>query len=118
MTEADFGALNRVESEEHTSAARDANARGAGHDKTSLHGWAVVAAAAFGLFFGGYPIAAACFGVFFGSFAQDFRAGRASIALAFTILNFISGVLSVAIGRLCDRFGSRKVVLTGLAVLG
>jgi MFS family permease len=83
-----------------------------------FHGWIVVATSALGLFFGAFPIAVSAFGVFFGSFAQQFHAGRAAVSLAFTIHNAITGALAVFVGRACDRYGARYVILPGLLLLG
>jgi MFS family permease len=83
-----------------------------------FYGWVVVAASAVGLLLGTVPIAVFTFGIFFPSFVRQFHASRVAISLAFTIHNLISGVLAVFVGCLCDRFGVRKVILPGLAILG
>jgi len=83
-----------------------------------FYGWVVVATAALGLFLGAFPIAVFAFGVFFGQFAREFHASRGAISLAFTTLAIVSALSGVIIGRLCDRFGARKVILCGLALLG
>jgi MFS family permease len=83
-----------------------------------FYGWVVVASAAVGLFLGAFPIVVVSFGVFFKSYVQEFHASRAAISLAFTIHNFVAALLTVFVGRLCDRVGARKVILPGLALLG
>lgn len=82
------------------------------------YGWVVVATTAVGQLLGSIPIAVFAFGTFFPSFVRQFHTSRAMISLAFTIHNLISGMLAVIVGFLCDRFGVRKVILPGLAMLG
>ncbi len=83
-----------------------------------FYGWIVVATSALGLFLGAFPIVAFSFGVFFQPFAREFHAGRAAISLAFTIHNVASGLSAVVVGRLADRFGARKLIVPGLALVG
>jgi MFS family permease len=82
-----------------------------------FYGWIVVATSAVGLFLGAFPIVAFSFGVFFQSFTREFHAGRAAVSLAFTIHNLLSGVSAVVIGRIADRIGARRIILSGLAVV-
>jgi len=77
-----------------------------------------VATAALGLFLGAFPIVVFSFGVFAGPYIREFHAGRAAISLAFTIHNLFAGLFAPFVGRLCDRFGARRVVLPGLAIVG
>ena len=82
-----------------------------------FYGWIVVATSALGLFLGAFPIVAFSFGVFFQSFVREFHASRATVSLAFTVHNLVSGISAVVIGRLADRIGSRLVVLPGLGIV-
>ena len=82
-----------------------------------FYGWFVVAAAAVGMFLGGAPIVAFTFGVFLKPLTQEFHAGRATVSLAITILNFSSGIASSLVGFLCDRIGARRVALSGMMLL-
>jgi MFS family permease len=82
-----------------------------------FYGWWVVLASAVGLFWG-VPITVYSFSVFFKPLMQEFHAGRAAISLGFT-LQLIAGAASAPLtGWLIDRFGSRKVILTGTALFG
>jgi len=82
------------------------------------YGWSVVAASALGLLFGAFPIVVSSFAIFFPSYVREFHATRAAVSLALTIHNLFAACLAAWIGRLADRFGARRVVLPGLAVLG
>ncbi|HEY3839796.1 MAG TPA: MFS transporter [Bryobacteraceae bacterium] len=82
-----------------------------------FYGWVVVATAAFGLLLGAFPIVVFSFGVFAVSYAREFHTGRGVVSLAFTLHNLFAGFFAVFIGRLCDRFGARRVILPGLAML-
>lgn len=83
-----------------------------------FYGWVVVATGAVGLLLGGAPIAVFSFGVFFQSFSREFHAGRAAIALAFTVHNFVGAAFAPFLGWLVDRWGARKVILPGQLLLG
>jgi MFS family permease len=96
--------------------ARDLSA----HETTSSHrvfyyGWRVVFASAIGLFWT-VPISVYSFPVFLKPLMQEFHAGRSAISLGFT-LQLIAGVAAAPfLGRLLDRFGSRRVILIGTAI--
>jgi MFS family permease len=82
-----------------------------------FYGWIVVAVSALGLIFGAFPIGFASFAIFFRSYLQEFHASRAAISLALTIHSCFAALLAGWIGRLADRFGARKVILAGSAIL-
>lgn len=84
----------------------------------SFYGWVVVAAAAFGLSLGVFPIFVASFTVYFPAFGRDFHAGRGAISLAFAICNTVTACMAPVVGWLCDRIGARLVVLTSLLLFG
>ena len=58
------------------------------------------------------------FVAFFTSFAAEFAAQRADVALVFGLCGLIYFVLGVGGGMLADRFGPRTVCMTGMAYLG
>lgn len=78
-----------------------------------FYGWWIVFTAALGLCLGGPPIAVFSFGVFFKSLVHEFHASRAAISFAFTLYNFFGAMCVPLVGRLIDRFGTRKVILPG-----
>lgn len=82
-----------------------------------FYGWVVVATSALALFFSGAPIVVYSFSVFLKPLSQEFQAGRGAISLAFTIHNFIAAFSAPVIGWLVDRYGARKVLIPGLALL-
>jgi MFS family permease len=65
---------------------------------------------AFGLMFS--------FSVFLVPLLEEFRWSRGLAAGAFSLSAIVQGVLSPAVGTLVDRFGPRRVFLTGAVVLG
>ena len=58
------------------------------------------------------------FPIFFVAFLDEFGWSRGATALAFSISSIVQGLLSPGVGTLVDRFGPRRVMLTGVAVLG
>jgi MFS family permease len=77
-----------------------------------------MATAALGLCLGAAPIVVFSFGVFFKPLSQEFHVGRAAVSLAFSLQNLAAAACAPLIGRLIDRFGARRVILPGTAILG
>lgn len=80
-----------------------------------FYGWWIVAACSLGLFLSTGPVVVLSFGVFVKSLIQDFHAGRGAVSFAFTLHNLTGAVCVPLVGRLIDRFGARRVILTGTA---
>ncbi len=57
------------------------------------------------------------FSVFFVAMLEEFRWSRADTALAFSVSMLVFGVSATAVGALIDRFGPRKVIPAGGALL-
>lgn len=84
-------------------------------DLDSTRGWSVAAAGALasGTAFG----TVYTFGAFFEAMVDDFDAGRGSTALVFGVTLLLFFGLGVVSGPLADRFGPRRLVLTGAVLL-
>jgi MFS family permease len=82
-----------------------------------FYGWWVVLASAFGLFWG-VPITVYSFSVFFKPLMQEFHASRAAVSLAFTLKLLTAALCAAPIGTLTDRYGPRRVILTGTPIVG
>ena len=83
-----------------------------------FYGWWIVAACALGLFLSTGTIVVLSFGVFLKSLVQDFHTGRAAVSFAFTLHNLTGALCIPLVGRVIDRFGARKVILTGTTIFG
>lgn len=64
----------------------------------------------FGLFFS--------FPVFFVPLLEEFRWSRAATAATFSVSAIVQGLLSPLVGALVDRFGPRRIIVAGAAMLG
>ena len=58
------------------------------------------------------------FGVLFPSLLEEFKWTRQSISGAFSLYNFMYSVLGILLGRWCDRFGPRIILIFGSIFLG
>jgi len=80
-----------------------------------FYGWWVVTASAVGLFWGP-PVTVYSFSVFLKPLMQEFHAGRAAIALGFTLHLIAAAVCAPLVGWFVDRHGSRRVILSVTAM--
>ncbi len=83
--------------------------------RTPPYAWAVVAAA-FALMLVGFA-AAYSFAAFFSAFEAEFGASRGDVALVFSLAAFTWFLCGAPGGVIADRFGTRRVALTGVAIL-
>jgi len=81
-----------------------------------FHGWFVVAAA-FAVTFVGFG-SAYTFSAFLDSLQRDFAASRGSVSLVFSLAGFLYFGLGVVSGPLADRFGSRRLAVAGMILVG
>lgn len=87
-------------------------------DSRVFYGWWIVLVAGVGLFMGYVPIIGFTFSVFFNPLSREFDWSRAEVSLAFSLsLLALSLALPLA-GRLVDRFGARRVILSSAALFG
>src|SRR4051794_11639791 len=81
-----------------------------------FYGWLVVAAA-FAVTFVGFG-SAYTFSAFVGSLQRDFSASRGSVSLVFSLAGFLYFGLGIVSGPLADRWGSRRVAVIGMVLVG
>jgi len=81
-----------------------------------FYGWYVVAAG-FAVTFVGFGCVYS-FSAFIESLQRDFGAARGSVSLVFSLAGFLYFGLGAVSGPLADRWGSRRVVLTGIILIG
>lgn len=81
-----------------------------------FYGWWIVAVAALGLFFGAAPIIVYSFGVFIAPLTREFHANRAAVSFAFALFGLAGALGGLAVGRLVDRFGARRIAITSLVI--
>ncbi len=81
-----------------------------------FYGWFVVAAA-FAVTFVGFG-SAYTFSAFVGSLQRDFSASRGSVSLVFSLAGFLYFGLGVVSGPLADRWGSRRLAVAGMILIG
>src|SRR6266567_5240803 len=81
-----------------------------------FRGWFVVAAA-FAVTFVGFGCAYT-FSAFLESLQRDFGASRGSVSSVFSFAGFLYFGLGIISGPLADRYGSRRLALTGILLIG
>src|SRR5258706_8186704 len=81
-----------------------------------FHGWLVVAAA-FAVTFAGFG-SAYTFSAFVASLQKDFSASRGSVSLVFSLAGFLYFGLGIVSGPLADRWGARRLAVTGMILTG
>jgi MFS family permease len=81
-----------------------------------FYGWLVVAGA-FSVTFVGFG-SAYTFSAFVEPLQRDFAASRGSVSLVFSLAGFLYFGLGILTGPLADRFGSRRLSLIGMLLVG
>ncbi len=81
-----------------------------------FYGWYVVAAG-FAVTFVGFGCVYS-FSAFIESLQRDFGAARGSVSLVFSLAGFLYFALGAVSGPLADLWGSRRVVLAGIVLIG
>src|SRR6266567_74038 len=81
-----------------------------------FHGWFVVAAA-FAITFVGFGCTYS-FSAFIESLQRDFGASRGSVSVVFALAGFLYFSVGSISGPLADRFGSRRLALIGMILIG
>ena len=81
-------------------------------------GWLVVAAAFCGVMVSFGSLLVFTFGIFVKPLSNEFGWSRESISTAFGVAAMTVAVCSPVLGRLLDRYGARRVVLSCMAVFG
>jgi MFS transporter, OFA family, oxalate/formate antiporter len=81
-----------------------------------FYGWFVVAAA-FAVTFAGFG-SAYTFSAFVESLQRDFGASRGSVSLVFSLAGFLYFGLGAVSGPLADRWGSRRLAVAGMIMIG
>jgi MFS family permease len=81
-----------------------------------FYGWFVVAAA-FAVTFVGFG-SAYTFSAFVESLQRDFAASRGSVSLVFSLAGFLYFALGMVTGPLADRWGSRRLSVAGMVLVG
>jgi MFS family permease len=81
-----------------------------------FYGWWITLTGSLALLLGSVGVIIYSFGVVSRAIVQEFHAGRAQIALAFTIHSLTSALCFPLAGRLIDRFGARRVLIPSMAI--
>lgn len=95
-----------------------------GHIATNIsrsrvfYGWWITLTCALGLFLGPIPIVIFSFGVFLKPLVREFHTGRGPVSFCHTLLTCIVALSLPMVGRLMDRIGAKKVILTCTVLTG
>jgi MFS transporter, OFA family, oxalate/formate antiporter len=84
--------------------------------KVIFYGWFVVAAA-FAVTLVGFG-SAYTFSAFVESLQSEFAASRGSVSLVFSLAGFLYFCLGIVSGPLADRWGSRRLCIVGMLLVG
>jgi MFS family permease len=82
-----------------------------------FRGWWIVVVAIIGQSFGIATTLVYTFGVFAKPLAAEFKSTRASIALAVSLLDIAVACSAPLVGRLVDRYGTRRIIVSSLLAL-
>jgi MFS family permease len=82
-----------------------------------FRGWWIVAVAVIGQTFSLATMLVYTFGIFVKPLSEEFKSSRSSIALAVSLLDLVVTFAAPGAGRLVDRYGARRVIVTSLAAL-
>jgi predicted MFS family arabinose efflux permease len=82
-----------------------------------FRGWWMVSVAIVGQCFGLAPLLVYTFGIFAKPLAQEFKTNRGSIALAVSMLDVVITFAAPGAGRLVDRYGARRVIVSSYFAL-
>jgi MFS family permease len=82
-----------------------------------FRGWWIVAVAIVGQSFGIATVLVYTFGVFVKPLAGEFKSSRGSIALAVSLLDIAVTFSAPLVGRLVDRYGTRRIIVASLLAL-
>src|SRR5882724_3612786 len=86
------------------------------HTPRIFHGWFVVLGA-FAVTLVGFG-SAYTFSAFVESLQKDFDASRGSVSLVFSLAGFLYFGLGIVSGPLADRWGSRRLAVIGMILVG
>lgn len=78
--------------------------------------WWVVFAATMGLIVGNGPLLQFAYGVFLRPISEEFRVDRATLSTAILIGFVATGLSTLVVGRLVDRYGIRAIVLPSIVL--
>ena len=82
-----------------------------------FHGWWIVAVTVVGLCLSVGPVFNYTFGIFATPLGRDLGVGRGALSLAVALLNIMVAIGSPIAGRLVDRFGGRRVIVSSIVAL-